>query len=561
MRRGLLGSVLLVCLICFGALAGVLGAGWSPKLGLDLEGGLSVVFQPVHQASSAQLQTVVSIMQARANGLGLSNPNIGTQGSNIVVQLPGVKNFSKVISEIGNTSQLFFRPVLCAAPAYVAPSSTTTTTTTTTQPKSKSSTTTTSTSSSTTSSTSSSTTTTTAAKSTTTTTAPAKSKKKAVPPAYVKPPACGSQYLFTTATYIAQSGTSGAYNPGPGPDPALASVKSTPALQDTASRTVLVPGNPAATGAARYELGPVAYDGKTPATGAILGSASAQFDATQNGWIVNFTIKSQYSAFFDTIAKANYHLPLAIDLGGYVESAPTINAQSFGGSGQISGGFTQSQAGDLALVLKYGQIPIALKTATYTTVSPTLGKHSLQAGLLAGLLGLLLVMGYTIFYYRSLGIVVVLGLVTTGALIYAIISLLGETSAGLTLDLSGMTGLIVSVGITVDSYIVYFERLKDEVRAGRSIRSSVDRGFKSAYRTILSADAVSFLGAFVLWILSIGAVRGFAFMLGLSTLVDVVTAYTFTRPLVILLGRNRVFTDARIFGVARGLAAPVEAGA
>jgi preprotein translocase subunit SecD len=145
-------------------------------------------------------------------------------------------------------------------------------------------------------------------------------------------------------------------------------------------------------------------------------------------------------------------------------------------------------------------------------------------------------------------------------LIYAIISLLGETSASLTLDLSGMTGLIVSVGITVDSYIVYFERLKDEVRAGRSVRSSVDRGFKSAYRTILSADAVSFLGALVLWLLSIGAVRGFAFMLGLSTLVDVITAYCFTRPLVILLGRNRVFTDARVFGVARGLAAPTEAG-
>jgi len=232
---------------------------------------------------------------------------------------------------------------------------------------------------------------------------------------------------------------------------------------------------------------------------------------------------------------------------------------SFGGSGQISGGFTQAQATNLATILKYGQIPIALNQATYTTVSPTLGKRSLQAGLLAGLLGLLLVMGYTIFYYRSLGLVVVLGLVSTGALIYAIISLLGQTSAGLTLDLSGMTGLIVSVGITVDSYVVYFERLKDEVRAGRSVRSSVDRGFKSAYRTILSADAVSFLGALVLWILSIGAVRGFAFMLGLSTLVDVITAYTFTRPLVILLGRNAVFTDARIFGVARGLAAPSEA--
>jgi preprotein translocase subunit SecD len=296
-----------------------------------------------------------------------------------------------------------------------------------------------------------------------------------------------------------------------------------------------------------------------PATGEILASASAELQTTA-GWVVNFTIKSQYSAFFDTVAKKNYHLPLAIDLGGQVESAPTINAMSFGGSGEISGNFTQPQAQALALVLKYGQIPIALTQATYTTVSPTLGKKSLQAGLLAGLLGLLLVMFYTIFYYRALGVVVVLGLVSTGALIYAIISLLGATSAGLTLDLSGMTGLIVSVGITVDSYVVYFERLKDEVRAGRSIRSSVDRGFKSAYRTILSADAVSFLGALVLWLLSIGAVRGFAFMLGLSTIVDVITAYTFTRPLVILLGRNRIFTNARGFGVASGLAAATEVG-
>ena len=537
MRRGLLASVILVCLICFGALGSVVAAGWSPKLGLDLEGGLSVVFQPVHKATPAQLQTVVAIMQNRANGMGLSNPNIGSQGNNIVVQLPGVKNFAQVIKTLGNTSQLFFRPVLCAAPAYAAASSTTTTTTTV-PPKSKTATTTTA--------------------STTTTTAP---KKKAKAGAYVAPPACGSAYKITTATYIAASGTSGAYNPGPGPDPGLASTPSTPQLLDQPSRTVLVSANANATGVARYELGPTAYDGTVPATGAILASASAEYNATSGeGWVVNFTIKSQYSAFFDTIAKANYHLPLAIDLGAYVESAPTINATSFGGSGQISGGFTQSQATSLATILKYGQIPIALNQATYTTVSPTLGKRSLQAGLLAGLLGLLLVMGYTIFYYRSLGVVVVLGLVSTGALIYAIISLLGQTSAGLTLDLSGMTGLIVSVGITVDSYIVYFERLKDEVRAGRSVRSSVDRGFKSAYRTIVSADAVSFLGALVLWILSIGAVRGFAFMLGLSTLVDVITAYTFTRPLVILLGRNSMFTDARIFGVARGLAAPSEAG-
>ena len=530
MRRDLLLSVVLVCLICFGALGGVIVAGWSPKLGLDLEGGLSVVFTPAQKATPAQLQTVVGIMQQRANALGFGNPNIGTQGSNIVVQLPGVKNFSSVMNTIGNTAQLSFRPVLCAANAYTPASSKGKTTTTTTVPK----------------------------KATTTTTAPPKTKKKTKAAAYTKPPACGA-YRFTIATYVAATSNAGAYNPGPGPDPALTSVPSTRPGQDKAWRTVLLPTNVTATGVPRYELGPTPYDGTVPATGEILASASAEYSTTE-GWVVSFGIKSQYSAFFDTIAKANYHLPLAIDLGGLVESAPLIEAQSFGGSGQISGDFTQTQAKGLALILKYGQIPIALNISTYTTVSPTLGKRSLQAGLLAGLLGLLLVMGYTIFYYRALGVVVVLGLVSTGALIYAIICLLGATSAGLTLDLSGMTGLIVSVGITVDSYVVYFERLKDEVRAGRSIRSSVDRGFKSAYRTIVSADAVSFLGALVLWILSIGAVRGFAFMLGLSTLVDVLTAYTFTRPLVILLGRNRIFTDARIFGVARGLAVPSEAG-
>jgi len=530
----------LVCLICFGALGGVIAAGWSPKLGLDLEGGLSVVFQPAQKATPAQLQTVVAIMQARANGLGLSNPNIGTQGSNIVVQLPGVKNFSTVIGEIGSTAQLFFRPVLCAANPYTAPSATTTTTTTV--PKSKTSSTTT---------TAPKATTTTATS--TTTTVPAKKKKAAA--AYVKPPACGASYRWTTATWV--NGTGGGSNAGSPPDPALNTAPTTTPRQDQASRTVLICATPTSPCPERYELGPTSFDGKIPATGAILASANAEL-ITTSGWVVNFTIKSQYSAFFDSIAQKTYHLPLAIDLGGQVQSAPTINATSFGGSGEISGNFTQPQAESLALVLKYGQIPIALNQATYTTVSPTLGKRSLQAGVLAGLLGLLLVMMYTIVYYRALGVVVVLGLISTGALIYAIISLLGATSAGLTLDLSGMTGLIVSVGITVDSYIVYFERLKDEVRSGRSIRSSVDRGFKSAYRTILSADAVSFLGALVLWLLSIGAVRGFAFMLGLSTIVDVITAYTFTRPLVILLGRNRIFTDAKLFGVARGLAAPSE---
>ena len=301
-------------------------------------------------------------------------------------------------------------------------------------------------------------------------------------------------------------------------------------------------------------LGPSTIDNKV-VTGSIIKSAYPQLDPTSSMWVVVFNLTSSGAKTFNDIATKYYGTLVADDLDGTVESAPIIEAMNFNGSGQISGNFTQASATTLGQLLTYGSLPVTLKQLTSEVVSPSLGKSSLKAGLLAGLLGLLLVMVYTIFYYRALGIVVVLGLVTTAAFIYGLISMLGASSLGLTLDLSGVTGLIVSVGITVDSYVVYFERLKDEVRAGRSIRSAVDRGFRSAYRTILSADAVSFIGALVLWVLSVGAVRGFAFMLGVSTLVDVVTAYIFTRPLVIILGRNRIFTDAKHLGVARGLAA------
>jgi preprotein translocase subunit SecD len=252
-------------------------------------------------------------------------------------------------------------------------------------------------------------------------------------------------------------------------------------------------------------------------------------------------------------------------LDGVVESAPTINARTFGGTAVISGnsangGFTQRQANDLALVLRYGSLPVKLDRQTVQTVSATLGKDSLRAGLLAGAIGLVLVLLYMILYYRALGLVVVLGLSVSGSLLYSIVTYLGHSN-GLALSLAGVTGIIVSIGVTVDSYIVYFERLKDEIRAGRSVRSSVDRGFNRAWRTIVSADAVSFIGAALLWLLTVDQVRGFAFFLGLSTLLDLLVAYTFTRPMVILLGRSRTFTEARFLGVARGLAiAPAGGG-
>ncbi len=500
MSRRLMLSVLLSSLACFGMLGLALGLGWSPKLGLDLQGGLSVTYKPVPQPgqklTATTLQTIANIMSSRVGAFGVSQPNITVQGTDIVVQLPGAKNANTILNEIGNTAQLYFRPVLCGVPAYV----------------------------------------------------PSKSiaKNDYYPPTSL----CSGGYKYTNSYYNTASGS---YAPPTAyiENPAYTSYPNAPAAFDDPHKDIIL-NSDGGTGAARYLLGPAVIAGKV-ADGTIIKSASAQI-TTSGQWVVAFNLTGSGSTLFNDIAAANYEQLVANDLDGQVVSAPVISSQSFPGSGQISGSFTQASADLLATDLNYGSLPVPLERLTEQTVSPSLGKSSLRAGLLAGLLGLILVMGYTIFYYRALGIVVVTGLITTAAFLYGLIALLGASSFGLTLDLSGVTGLIVSVGITVDSYIVYFERLKDEVRAGRSIRSAVDRGFRSAYHTILSADAVSFIGALVLWVLSVGAVRGFAFMLGLSTLIDVATAYVFTRPLVILLGRNRTFTEARRLGIARGLA-------
>jgi preprotein translocase subunit SecD len=553
-------SVLITLAVCFGVFAAVLSVGWRPLLGLDLRGGFSVVYcpaargsntkcAPTNQVKTATLDQVVSILQNRANGLGVAQPNIGVQGGDVVAQLPGVKNPAKAEAILGETAQLYFRPVLCYAPPYQKPASTShpkkngkvttkkssssTSTTSTSSPSSSSSSSSTSSPSS-----SSSTSSTVASKSSTTTTSPSTSTSTStttttVPTSSTKLPVCPTTYQPTSTN-------------NPTPYPILASFPTTPPQDDLPTSTVLLKQQGFAD---RLELGPAI------ANGSIIKSAVALDESS--GWQINFTLTGPGTTTFNQkIAVPYFHKLVADDLGGVVETAPVIDATNFPGSGQITGTFTSSQANTIALVLNYGALPVRLVQQDTQRVSPTLGSQSLRAGMLAGLLGLLLVMAYTIFYYRALGIVVVIGLVSTAALLYGIIAWLSHSSANLTLDLSGITGLIVSVGITVDSYVVYFERLKDEVRAGRSVRASVDRGFKSAYRTILSADAVSFIGALVLWLLSVGAVRGFAFMLGLSTLIDVATAYFFTRPLVILLGRNRIFTEARGLGIARGLALP-----
>ena len=324
-----------------------------------------------------------------------------------------------------------------------------------------------------------------------------------------------------------------------------------------ADQPVLLAG---ADGTTIYQLGPAL------ATGRIVKTASADI---QNGtWLVRLEMRGGEDGIdtFNEIAATCYAQnpdpqvcptgQLAIVLDSVVQSAPTINEPSYGAEDiQISGSFGESEAKDLALVLRYGSLPVELERQSVQTVSASLGDDSLRAGIIAGIVGLSLVALYMLLYYRALGLVVILGLTVWGALLYTIISFLGETQ-GLALTLSGVTGIIVSIGVTVDSYVVYFERLKDEVKAGRTLRTSTDRAFKRAFRTVLAANFTAFLGALVLWWLTVGSVRGFAFFLGLSTLLDVVVAWAFTHPIVVLLSRNRLFTDMPFFGVARGLAPP-----
>jgi len=499
-KRSLVVSLASVVVIAFILLVATLGAGWSPKLGLDLAGGSQIVYRPQHKISAGDLTTTIDVIRNRVDAAGVSGANVNSQGGNVVVQLPGLKNPQAVIKLISNTAQLTFRPALCQANPYSPPKKGTT-----------------------------------------------------LPPL---PSACTSStysiQLPPTGSLTVSSSSTNSSNLSSIPaDPALSSYPTTqPAYDDLHPHSpVLIPlvGG----GGFRNLLGPAEMNGTAVA------SAIAQFISPD--WVVNATLTNKGSTEWDNLTKKYFHEIIGIDLDGQVVSNPlTLPGQatwtSFGGRVQISGNFTQTSAQDLALDLNYGSLPVPLNKIDQTTVSPSLGKSSLKAGLAAGIGGLLLVLIYTILYYRALGIVVVSGLVVTAALLFAIVSALGHSGLNLTLDLSGVTGLIVSVGITVDSYIVYFERLKDEVRSGRSVRTSVDKSFQGAFRTVLAADTVSFAAALVLWLLGAGTVKGFAFFLGLSTLLDVFTTYFFTRPLVIILGRNAKVTGARLIGIARGLA-------
>ncbi len=523
--------LVLTAVIVVGGFLGTLAAGKSPQLGLDLQGGVSVRLFPVKGTDKALLDTARQVISNRVNALGVSEPEVSRQGDTIVVDLPGAKNRKQIVDSIGSTGSMENREVLNIFPVTFKVPPTTTTkpgTTTTTKPGATTTTKpgTTTSAGSTTSASAPTTTATSTATTVTTAPATATTVKGATTTTKATGPTTTTKPLPTT-TAPSLTGKS---------CPDFIKLSPTQFFWDQRNSS-------RAPHKVCYQLGPNLLSGTA------VSAASASYTTGQ--WGVDVTYKSGQ---FAPIATGKVGKQVAIVLDNLVVSAPTINAGITGDNVRISGSFSQGEAQNLALALRYGSLPVKFdqKQQTVEDVSPTLGKDQLRAGIAAGLIGLGFVALYMLLFYRLLGIVVWAGLALTGMVMYSLVSWFGDIY-GVTLTLSGVTGIIVSVGVTVDSYVVFFERLKDEVRSGKTVRSSIESGWRKAWRTIVAADSVSLIGAGVLYALTVGSVKGFAYFLALSTIVDLVLAWCFMHPLVLMMSRKSNLVGMKGVGIASGL--------
>ncbi|KUN63857.1 preprotein translocase subunit SecD [Streptomyces griseorubiginosus] len=513
----------------------------TPRLGIDLAGGTSITLEAKADQGSAinkaNMDTAVEIMNRRVNGLGVSEAEVQTQGDrNIIVNIPKGTNSKEARDQVGTTAKLYFRPVLAqdatgVAAATPSPSASGSSKASPSPSASKSGTGEKATSSSSPS-------------------ASATSQGRAVTDA-----------LKADSTPSASASASGSPSPsasatgGTGTSASDAKLQAQYAALDCSKQAQR---NKAGEGAKptettvgcgefngvwyKYLLGPAAVAGTE------VKKAQAVFDTqTAAGWQVTMTFNSKgASKFADITGKlAQNTQPLnefGIVLDGQVVSSPTVSSSITGGNAQISGSFTQEEAQSLANMLSYGALPLSFQEQSVTTVTAALGGEQLHAGLLAGAIGLALVVIYLVAYYRGLSVVAMASLLVSAILTYVIMALLGP-AIGFALNLPAVCGAIVAIGITADSFIVYFERIRDEIREGRSLRPAVERAWPRARRTILVSDFVSFLAAAVLFIVTVGKVQGFAFTLGLTTVLDVVVVFFFTKPLMTLLARRKFFAS------------------
>ncbi|MFB4319406.1 protein translocase subunit SecD [Actinomadura sp. 21ATH] len=589
------GRTLLALFVVMAALTGVmfLQGQPTPKLGLDLAGGTTVTLTAKTAGGrtppATQMDQAVKIMTQRVNGLGVSDAEVAKQGSsNIVVNVPG-EGQDRVVQLIGTTAKLQFRQVYAVAdgkPAGAASPSPSATPTAkgdkdkgdkgkeegkTPSPSPSASTTPRGRALSEAL----------AAAPTPTPSAsgsgdPPSPKPSATPSGLpsglptdpTSPDAAGADYSgIDDKEVIKQFEALNCYVPD----------KRVPGSNDANRKWVTACDQKEENGqVAKYILGPVRVLGEQ-----VSDASAMPPDATQgqSSWWVSMKFKSQGGKQFGAVTTDAYQAyqqnpgsprsQVAIVLDGQVVSAPSISRGAItGGTAQIDGppeSFTQAYATDLANVLKYGALPLEFTQSSIDEVSSTLGSDQLRGGMIAGAIGLVLVVLYCLLYYRGLGLVAVSSLLVASGITYVSVVILGE-NMGFRLSLPHIIGLIVSIGITADSFIVYFERLRDELRAGRTLRPSIEVAWKRARRTILVADAVTFMAALVLYFLAVGGVRGFAFAMGLTTLIDVVVVFFFTKPLVGLLSRTRFFgrghplsglDPKRLHKVASGTAAAV----
>ena len=467
MRRKLV-YVIGIIAVAVAGVAYTMVSGNEPLLGLDLQGGASVVLEPTRDAEPEDLDVAVEIIRNRVDGLGVAEPEISTQGGNILVQLPGIDEQQRALDLVGQTAELRFRPVL---------------------------------------------------------------------------------------SVVAERDLAGVDST----DPLLNIYALTEGDVAADAEVVLPLYDDDRSIVARYRVGPTAVAGDG------LEGAVAQYNALAGiGWFVAPTFKAGPEGIdrFNEVSWRCHSRDLscptgqvAIELDNEVVSAPVVQADSAffepfeRSSITISGGFTEEEARDVALVLDYGALPVELEAQQSQIVSASLGTDALSAGVLAGIIGLGLVSLYLIVYYRLMGLVAIASLGLSGAMLWTIIAWLGE-SQGLALTLAGVTGLIVAIGVSVDSNVVYFEHLKEDVRSGRTLRSAVDRAFPVAYSTIVKANFASLIAAGVLYWLTSGPVRGFALYLGLATILDLVATYFFMGPLIGLMSRgSALYTHPGRFGI------------
>lgn len=476
------------------ALAGIIGLGavtgsgatFAPKLALDLQGGTQIILSPLLEdgetVSEEQLAQAVEIIRQRVDATGVSEASIKTQGnSNIIVEIPGTPD-ENTLKLIRSSAKLEFRPVILASQGATAATGET------------------------------------------------GASPEPVTPSAEPTDASDSNWVSAEikAAYDALDCSTAFRQPGQVDDPSVPLVTC-----DTS-------------GFEKYVLGPVEIEGAN-IEDANAGTITTSTGASTNTWAVNLDFDATGTKQFADVTgrlfpQAEPKNRFAVTLDGYVITAPTTNAVISNGSAQITGSFDKNSSKALADSLKYGSLPIGFEVQSQENISATLGSEQLTSGLLAGAIGLLLVIIYSVFQYRGLAIVTVGSLAVAAILVYLVITLLSWRQ-GYRLSLAGVAGLIVAIGITADSFIVYFERVRDELRDGRSLGAAVEQGWNRAFRTIIVSGSVSLLAAVVLYLLTVGNVRGFAFTLGLTTLIDLGVAMIFTHPILQLLAKVSFFSS------------------